>query len=371
MTDANAFFTHDLVDLEAYSGPGGKLDITATIAESLTSTQTYGAFFALGDETVPCFALGTRIRTDAGEMPVEQLRPGMSVATSDGRLASITWIGERRIALRRHPRPFDVQPVRVAANAFAPGQPRRAVCLSPDHAVFIDGVLIPIRYLINGTTVRQLRAASVYYFHVELDRHAVLFAEGMPAESYLDTGNRAAFANAGATTMLHADFARGIWAAHACAELVLAGAALAAARNHLLERAQGLGHRLTGDPALRVVADGKTLQPQIDGTAWRVRLPAGARGVRLVSDSWVPAHTRADEDDTRRLGVAIRRVRLDGAEIALDDPRLSSGWHTPERTFRWSDGDAGFALAGVRDLAFELAMTGTYWQTERRRRLGA
>ena len=38
---------------------------------------------------------------------------------------------------------------------------------------------------------------SIEYFHVELDRHDVLFAEGLAAESYLDTGNRGLFANGG------------------------------------------------------------------------------------------------------------------------------------------------------------------------------
>jgi hypothetical protein len=83
----------------------------------------------------------------------------------------------------------------------------------------------------------------------------------------------------------------------------------------------------------------------------------------------VPAHTRADENDTRTLGVAIGNFRLDGATISLDDPRLSSGWHGPEPAdsegaaaeWRWTDGDAGLALAGVRDLAFDVAIAGSYW----------
>ena len=58
---------------------------------------------------------------------------------------------------RRHPRPHDVRPVRIAAHAFGLGRPRRDLRLSPDHAVFVDGVLIPVRYLLNGATVRAGR----------------------------------------------------------------------------------------------------------------------------------------------------------------------------------------------------------------------
>ena len=57
-----------------------------------------------------------------------------------------------------------------------------------------------------------------------------MLAEGLDCETYLDTGNRAAFANAGPVMDPHADFARGIWAAEACAELVVDGPRLAAAR---------------------------------------------------------------------------------------------------------------------------------------------
>jgi hypothetical protein len=67
------------------------------------------------------------------------------------------------------------------------------------------------------------------------------------------------------------------------------------------------------------------------------------------------------KDDYRRLGVAIARIRVDGREINLDDERLSSGWHDPEQEWRWTDGDAGLALVGVRELTFEVAMTGRYW----------
>src|ERR1019366_10641252 len=57
------------------------------------------------------------------------------------------------------------------------------------------GVLIPIRYLVNGRSIAQEARDEVTYWHVELARHDILLAEGLPAESYLDTGNRDAFAD--------------------------------------------------------------------------------------------------------------------------------------------------------------------------------
>ncbi len=96
----------------------------------------------------------------------------------------------------------------VAAHAFGPGLPYRELDLSPDHSVFAEGVLIPIRELVNGTTVRRVKTRDVTYFLVELAEHDALFANGLPAESYLDTGNRSSFANGGPVVAIHPEFAR-------------------------------------------------------------------------------------------------------------------------------------------------------------------
>jgi hypothetical protein len=50
-----------------------------------------------------------------------------------------------------------------------------------------------VRYLINGASVAQIECDAISYFHVELAGHGVLVADGLPAESYLDTNNRSAF----------------------------------------------------------------------------------------------------------------------------------------------------------------------------------
>ena len=109
----------------------------------------------------------------------------------------ITWIGFRSIEAARHPDPARIWPVRIRAGAFGAGMPHTDLFLSPDHAVHVGNVLVPAGYLINGTTIVQVPADRVDYYHVELPRHDVLLAEGLAVESYLDTGNRDGFANAG------------------------------------------------------------------------------------------------------------------------------------------------------------------------------
>jgi hypothetical protein len=107
------------------------------------------------------------------------------------------------------------------------------VYLSPDHAVYVNEVLIPVKHLVNGTTVAQVRTDTVTYYHVELAAHDVVLAENLPAESYLETGDRANFANAGAVVRQFPDFSARAWEAMGCAPLVVTGKELAAARAEL------------------------------------------------------------------------------------------------------------------------------------------
>jgi len=136
----------------------------------------------------------------------------------------------------RHPEPSKVWPVLVCAHAFGPRVPVRDLWLSPDHAVFVDDALIPIKYLINGITIVQRKIDEVVYYHVELGEHDVLLAEGMHAESYLENGGRAGFDNASGLVSLHPDFGVRRWEALGCAPFVVTGAKLDAVKARTLAR---------------------------------------------------------------------------------------------------------------------------------------
>ncbi len=357
----------------------GSYDSTAFLA---TSDGLGGTRITLAGTAAACFAAGTRIRTASGETAVEALRPGDLVVTLSGRgapLKRIVWIGWRRIELAHHPNPADVAPIRVAAHALAPGMPHRDLRLSPDHAIFVGGAggpgeagaLIPVRHLVNGATIRREPAiGSVMYFHVELSAHDLLLAEGLPAESYLDTGNRGAFANGGAATQLHMDprmhtaQALRIWRERACARLLLYGEALTEARRRLLRRAPSLGWHMLADPDLRLLAGGGSAAPSIEGDRYCFDVPVGARQIRLVSRGAVPGEMQADNPDHRRLGVAVAAITLDGAPFALDGSHVGQGWHAPEAGLRWTDGDATLVLPPakrVRRLAVTLRPLLQYW----------
>lgn len=373
---APAYFSLDqgTTNLDQFATTGDASDWSGGAgSDAFNAYGTYGAaeplstidqleLSALGF-SLACFAAGTHIRTPRGEVAVEALRAGRdSIVTANGMLAPVRWIGSRRIRPARLPRPEEAMPVRVLAGALGPGVPRRDLFLSPDHALFLGGVLIPVRYLVNGRTIAPVARASVTYFHVELDRHDILLAEGAPAESYLDTGNRAAFTGGGAW-VVRPGHAEHVWATRACAKLVCRGPRLVAARRALLRQAAALGHRVTGDPALVLLADGVRLAPVMARSRRVAALPPGTREVRLRSRRHVPAHVCPGSDDTRHLGIAVGQLLLDGREVALDSPALRQGWHQPEGAWRWTDGDAVMDVAGTRHLTFTLAITGRYWQS--------
>jgi len=294
----------------------------------------------------------------------------------------VKWIGRRRIDLMAHPRPETVAPVRVRRGAFADGVPHRDLLLSPDHAVFVDGKLICARQLINGTTIRQeMGWTSVEYFHVELDVHSILLAEGLPAESYLNTGNQGFFANSGAPLILHPDLTDQsdypTRAAASCAPFVSDEGSVRPIWLRLAERAAALDQPApkldtTNDPELRIIANGRTLRP-IVGEAGKFTfvLPRGTTDLRLVSRAGSPTDARPWLDDRRQLGVRVTRIVLRGAsefcDMPVDHPDLSKGWWAVERDgvsmARWTDGDAVLplpAFSGAAMLEVRLGGEMTY-----------
>ena len=145
-----------------------------------------------------------------------------------------------------------VLPIRISRDAFGPGQPHCDLLLSPDHALLFDGVLIPVRCLVNDVNIVRDTADMVTYYHVELDRHDVIWAAGLAVESFLDTGNRSAFANGGQVVTAHPDFNSRVWEAAGCAPLVIVGQQVEQARAMLRARAdvrrpaRSAGRRFSG-----------------------------------------------------------------------------------------------------------------------------
>jgi autotransporter-associated beta strand protein len=320
---------------------------------------------------VACFAAGTLIRTARGEVAVEHLTTDDHAITLTGTAVPIRWIGHRRLWPARHADPDAVQPIRVRADALGDGMPKRDLFLSPDHAVLVDGLLIPIRLLRNAMTIVQAPHETVTYYHVELDRHDILLAEGMPAESYLDTGNRGCFVNADAPLVMHPTFAGGQAGreARSCAPFANDPAQVGPIWRRLATRAADLGFAppeapaLTPDPALVLRVGDRVFRPiRRDEGEYVFALPAMAGAVRLISRVMTPSVLEPWRDDHRRLGVAVSRITLRHASattiIPPDHPGLADGWWAPETgdstVWRWTTGDAVLPLDLTRPVLVEI-----------------
>jgi hypothetical protein len=299
----------------------------------------------------PCFVTGSLIYTSNGDVSVENLQVGATVITNSGLERTVRWIGTRSLDCNRHPNPTAVWPVRILKNAFGCNRPARDLWLSPDHSVCVhvlDEVLVPIKHLINDATIVQVEVAEITYWHVELDSHDILLAEGLPAESFLDTGVRAGFENGAEHMVLHPDFSPLTLDAF-CRPLVQEGPIVDAVRLRLLARASNLGWTLTSEDNLHAVVDGAVVYPEREGAIARFAIPADTQEIRLVSRSFVPERVHVGAGDGRRLGVPMRGLSVvDNAGVTRSLPigskALSQGFSfvqgAAERPWRWTTGEA-------------------------------
>jgi hypothetical protein len=127
-------------------------------------------------------------------------------------------------------------PMLVRAGALGPGLPRRELHLSAKHALYLDGLLFPVERIVNGRTILRCECPDeIECFHVELESHDVIFAEGGPPETFVDCDDRQIFHNACEFALLYPGEAPRRWTF--CAPRIEAGRELAAMRRRLLARA--------------------------------------------------------------------------------------------------------------------------------------
>ena len=314
-------------------------------AANLSSEQVTFSSLAVDP---PCFCRGTHIATPDGEVPVERLRAGDVVTTLAGTHRRLRWVGFGRTLVT--PRYRDhASVVVVRRDALADGVPHRDLYVTHGHSFYFDGVLIPAAHLVNHRSIAWVDDARVVeYYHLELDSHDVILAEGAAAESYRDDDNSQYFHN-----VADRPAARPL---PSCAPVLHDHPTVKRIWRALHERAGRLDVALTEDPDLHLLADGERLDAERVGRrVWRFRLPRPVSDLRIVSRSAIPAMV-GTEPDQRRLGVALRRIVLArrGARQAIgwDDARLTAGFHDPEPLdrHRWTDGEAALPLALLASL---------------------
>jgi hypothetical protein len=291
--------------------------------------------------TALCFLTGTRIATPSGETPVECLSAGDLVLTASGAVRPITWAGVGQVLAARGRRTA-ATPVIVHKGALGPNVPWYDLRVTKGHSFYIDGVLIPVEFLVNHRSIRwDDRAREVKLYHIELDTHDVLLANGAPAESYRDDGNRWLFQNANAG-----------WdqpPKPPCAPVLTGGPLVDAVWRRLLDRAGPRpGMPLTADPDVHLRVDGCLVYPKEsinDDLVFHLPAAGNERSVHIVSRAAAPDQLGIARDP-RELGVALRSVTIRNRARCLTidsaDDCLAEGFHgfEPESNLRWTNGDA-------------------------------
>jgi len=308
------------------------------------------------DATALCFLAGTRIATPAGEVPVERLAVGCEVLTLSGAARPIVWIGKGRVLATRGRRNA-ATPVIVRKGALADNVPHRDLRITKGHAFSIDGVLIPVEFLVNHRSiVWDDHAQEVEVYHIELKTHDVLLANGAPAESYRDDGNRWLFQNANSGWDLPP--------LAPCAQVLTGGPLVDAVWHRLLERASPTRRvPLTDEPDLHLLIDGRRVDAIERRAGMQVfRLPSRPGTARISSRAAAPQELGVARDP-RVLGVAVRQIMATRGvrvrTLEADDARLIDGFHDfePNDGIRWTNGDAAIPESLFDDFGGPLEIT--------------
>jgi len=247
-------------------------------------------------------------------------------------------------------------PVIVRKNALADNVPHRDLRMTKGHSLYIDGVLIPVEFLVNHRTILwDDHAQEVTIYHIELEAHDVLLANGAPAESYRDDGNRWLFQNANSGW--------GLPPREPCAPVLTGGPMVDTIWQRLLKRAgprQSLP--LTDDADLHLSLDGRRLDAaERVGDVYVFQLPVVPSALNVVSHAASPEELGLARDP-RVLGVALRRlVARKGTRLRVieaKDEQLTRGFHAFEADngFRWTDGDAAIPAGLYAGLTAPLEM---------------
>jgi predicted Rdx family selenoprotein len=314
------------------SGGGGPIDIQLSPTDDFTGkyfhvTSAGMSGSTITEQTAPCYCHGTLIRTDRGETPVQDLVIGDRVLTLSGEARPIKWIGRRS-----YRQPFignsrDIVPILIRAGALADGVPVRDLYVSPLHAMFVDNVLIPAGLLVNGISVARCpHMDPVRYFHIELDSHDVILAEGAPSETFVDCDSRMKFHNAHEFEALYPGDSSAGWIF--CAPRIEKGATLRRIWATIAARA-GIGLE-TRNAAARARLEGylDSLDGQtILGWAWTPDHPNLPVELEISDGDGVIARTMADRyrADLEQNGVGDGRHHF-----ALTLDRVLSPWQPHE-----------------------------------------
>lgn len=174
--------------------PGGGLLGTLLWNSDIDTLEVPGDLFPTSPT---CLVLGTLVKTDRGDIPVEQLKPGFKVLTQDNGFQELVMVTSRIVGaneLQRNPKLF---PVRISAEALGSGLPKRDLLVSRQHRMAVTSAIVKRMFGSETALIAAIRLTElpgifvddtvehVEYFHLIFKKHEIIFAESTPTESFL------------------------------------------------------------------------------------------------------------------------------------------------------------------------------------------
>ncbi|EHD14538.1 hypothetical protein CIN_04700 [Commensalibacter intestini A911] len=337
------------------------------------------------DDGDACFLAGTFIRAENGLVRVEDIVPGDLVYSvghnNTWQLRQVIWVGKQTttVAAYKHD-DLAGYPICIRKNAIDEGVPFADLYVTAEHCMFFDDYFVPIRMLVNGKTIFYDHSFTTYdYYHIELEKHSVIVANGALSESYLDTGNRHYFTSKSLDTFSSTRVKS--WERDAAAMLITKRGGVEAIFYALDQRADRMSIELieqkkvrTNNPDVYLITDkGCKLFPvRVTDTEVLFELPSDLKNVRLISRTYRPCDVWGAHYDNRYVhGVLVGDIVMHQEhQKYILDMHLSgkelSGWLPQSHSrARWTSGNALIPLKSVEDnrnilLSIQIVETGSY-----------
>lgn len=349
------------------------------------SGNSMNATFNNGTLTTICYLAGTLIESEQGEVKIETLKVGDRIYSyQQGKkiLKEIKWIStQHHIVNPDLPDDLASCPVHIVRNALANNIPHKDMKVTPEHCLFLNGKFIPVRMLVNGYSIYYDHSIASYdYYHLELEEHSIIMADGVLSESYLNTNNHKHFHQNDNIITLKPHIKT--WEKDAAAPLATDRKIVEPLYYHFKERARQLELprqctpiRITCDPDFHLITEqGKVLFPhhQNKENHYIFILPHDIRELYLHSRSSRPSDAIGPfVDDRRELGVLVGAITLfDRNKTRTIQQHLEKitlwGWHDWENDrCRWTKGDAILLIDNIdaqdtRILVVHLIAAGPY-----------
>ncbi|MXV45015.1 hypothetical protein GS501_08180 [Saccharibacter sp. 17.LH.SD] len=321
----------------------------------------------LPSETI-CFLAGAEIKMSEGIKIIEEVTPGDMVVTyyrGKENFQKVISVSKAHVAVLTE----DDQPVCLKAHSLADHVPYKDLFLTGEHCLYLEGVLIPARMLVNGQSIVRDHSLSGYdIYHIECEEHAVICANGAYTETYLDTSRRVSrYGNI-------IEIGQKKWSKDAAASLVTQRDVVEPIWQEIAQRA-GVGvpsYEVTYEAELSLLTErGTRIRPyRMRNGHYLFHIPSHIGNVRLMSRTSRPSDLIGPfVDDRRDLGVLVGDIQLfhgdvsSAIEIPYQEDKLP-GWDVMEVSHcRWTNGVALLPLpqlveAGV--LSLHILQAGPY-----------